>query len=32
MTEFWEEAFKGKQQMWGLKPTQTAQLTATMGS
>lgn len=30
MTEFWEEAFKGKQEMWGLEPTQTALLTAAM--
>lgn len=24
MTEFWEEAFKGKQEMWGFEPTQSA--------
>ena len=27
MTEFWEEAFKDKQEMWGLKPTKSAILT-----
>lgn len=30
MTEFWEEAFKDKQEMWGLEPTQSARLTASM--
>ncbi len=28
MTEFWEEAFKSKQEMWGSVPTQTAVLSA----
>lgn len=27
MTEFWEEAFKGKQEMWGFKPAKSAILT-----
>jgi cyclopropane fatty-acyl-phospholipid synthase-like methyltransferase len=30
MTEFWEEAFKDKQEMWGLDSTQSALLTAAM--
>jgi len=30
MAEFWEEAFKGKQEMWGLQPAQSALLTAAM--
>lgn len=30
MTEFWEEAFKDKQEMWGLEPTQSARLTASL--
>ncbi|PVH24516.1 class I SAM-dependent methyltransferase [Sphingobacterium corticibacter] len=29
MNEFWEEAFKSKQEMWGLQPTTTAVLSAT---
>lgn len=28
MTEFWEEAFKGKQEMWGLQPTNAAVFSA----
>ena len=27
MTEFWEEAFKEKQEMWGFKPAKSAILT-----
>ena len=27
MTEFWEEAFKGKQEMWGLNPAKSTILT-----
>ena len=27
MTEFWEEAFKDKQEMWGLEPAKSALLT-----
>lgn len=27
MEEFWEEAFKGKQEMWGLEPAKSAVLT-----
>jgi len=27
MTEFWEEAFKDKQEMWGFKPARSAELT-----
>lgn len=27
MTEFWEEAFKDKQEMWGLKPAKSTVLT-----
>lgn len=30
MTEFWEEAFKARQEMWGLHPAQSALLTAAM--
>lgn len=30
MTEFWEEAFKARQEMWGLDSTQSALLTAAM--
>ncbi len=30
VTEFWEEAFKDKQEMWGLDSTQSALLTAAM--
>jgi cyclopropane fatty-acyl-phospholipid synthase-like methyltransferase len=30
MTEFWEEAFKDKQEMWGFAPTHSALLTANM--
>ncbi|MGN6495654.1 MAG: class I SAM-dependent methyltransferase [Agriterribacter sp.] len=30
MTEFWEEAFKDKQEMWGLSPTNSAIATAEM--
>lgn len=30
MTEFWEEAFKDKQEMWGLEPTQSSRLTASL--
>ena len=27
MTEFWEEAFKDKQEMWGLEPAKSTVLT-----
>lgn len=27
MTEFWEQAFKDKQEMWGLEPTKSTVLT-----
>lgn len=30
MTEFWENSFQEKQEMWGLNPTNSALLTATM--
>lgn len=30
MTEFWEEAFKDKQEMWGLSPSNSAKATAEM--